>query len=77
MMERLLKNSQIWKYAGPSDKLPDTPADVIHHDLDGKFIMPGMTETHAHLSFADCNLERNRCDILEGEHRNTLVSRFS
>jgi len=43
------------KYAGPGDKLPDTPADAIHHDVNGKFIMPGMTETHAHLSFADAS----------------------
>ena len=41
------------RYAGPGDKLPDTPADAIHHDVNGRFIMPGMTETHAHLSFSD------------------------
>jgi len=43
------------KYAGPGDKIPDTPPDAIHHDVNGKFIMPGMTETHAHLSFADAS----------------------
>ncbi len=43
------------KYAGPGDKLPDTPPDAIHHDVNGKFLMPGMTETHAHLSFADAS----------------------
>ena len=43
------------KYAGAGDKLPDTPPDAIHHDVNGKFIMPGMTETHAHLSFADAS----------------------
>ncbi len=28
-------------------------ASAIHRNLSGKFLMPGMTETHAHLSFAD------------------------
>ena len=56
-----IPQSAVWvegnriKYAGPSDKIPDTPADSIHHDVNGKFIMPGMTETHAHLSFADAS----------------------
>lgn len=54
-------NGAIWiegnriKYVGPADKLPDTPSEVIHQDLGGKFVMPGMTETHAHLSFADAS----------------------
>ena len=57
----LITHGAVWvegnriKYAGPGDKLPDTPADAIHHDVNGKFIMPGMTETHAHLSFADAS----------------------
>ncbi len=44
----------IVRYAGPAADLPPgaegTPIDVA-----GKFIMPGMTETHAHLSFADAS----------------------
>ena len=42
-------------YAGPANDLPQTPAGTDIFDLDGKFLMPGMTETHAHLSFADAS----------------------
>ena len=31
------------------------PADAEAIDVAGKFVMPGMTETHAHLSFADAS----------------------
>ena len=41
------------RYAGPQHSLPDLPSDIERIDLQGKFLMPGMTETHAHLSFAD------------------------
>ena len=41
------------QYAGPIEGLPDTPGDTEVVDVAGSFIMPGMTETHAHLSFAD------------------------
>jgi imidazolonepropionase-like amidohydrolase len=41
------------QYAGPTEGLPDTPGDTEVVDVAGSFIMPGMTETHAHLSFAD------------------------
>lgn len=56
-----IENGAVWvegnkiKYAGPSEGLPTTPADTVHQDLGGRFIMPGMTETHAHLSFADAS----------------------
>ncbi len=49
-----IEGNQI-RYAGSADGLPDTPKDVVHQDVNGKFIMPGMTETHAHLSFADAS----------------------
>ncbi len=39
------------RFAGDVEKLQEKPAHVI--DLGGKFLMPGMTETHAHLSFDD------------------------
>ncbi len=45
----------IIKYAGLEEGLPETPADTTFCDLNGKFVMPGMTETHAHLSFADAS----------------------
>lgn len=59
--EQAIRSAAVWvdgeriKYAGPSDALPATPKDAVVHDVDGKFIMPGMTETHAHLSFADAS----------------------
>ncbi len=43
------------RYVGRSDGLPPTPASAQIHDLSGKFVMPGMTEAHAHLSFADAS----------------------
>ena len=57
--ENAIEKAAVWiedniiKYAGPAADMPDTPKDVVQQDLDGKFVMPGMTETHAHLSFAD------------------------
>ncbi len=59
--ENAIENGAVWvegnriRYAGPADGMPDTPADVVQQDLGGRFIMPGMTETHAHLSFADAS----------------------
>ncbi|MEQ8484025.1 MAG: amidohydrolase family protein [Pseudomonadales bacterium] len=43
------------RFAGASRELPATPPGVPVTDLGGKFVMPGMTETHAHLSFADAS----------------------
>ncbi len=43
------------RYAGPKNELPPTPAGTNVVDVAGKFVMPGMTETHAHLSFADAS----------------------
>ena len=40
-------------YAGAVINMPASPADATKRDLGGRFVMPGMTETHAHLSFAD------------------------
>lgn len=42
-------------YAGPEAGLPVQPADTEVRDVGGRFIMPGMTECHAHLSFADAS----------------------
>lgn len=59
--EQATDNAAIWiegnriRYAGPADGLKDAPADVVQQDLGGRFVMPGMTETHAHLSFADAS----------------------
>ncbi len=59
--ETALPDGAVWvvgdtiKYAGPAAGLPDTPAGTETVNLKGKFLMPGMTETHAHLSFADAS----------------------
>jgi len=59
--ESVIEAAAIWiadgriVFAGPGDQLPPTPADTKVSDLDGRFVMPGMTETHAHLSFADAS----------------------
>ncbi|MBT3707837.1 MAG: hypothetical protein HOG19_00245, partial [Gammaproteobacteria bacterium] len=39
------------RFAGNAKELKSSTHHVI--DLGGKFLMPGMTETHAHLSFDD------------------------
>jgi len=43
------------RYAGPQAGLPPTPPDAVVTDVTGQFVMPGMVETHAHLSFADAS----------------------
>ncbi|MEO1840268.1 MAG: amidohydrolase family protein [Pseudomonadota bacterium] len=59
--ESVIEAAAIWiadgriLFAGPGDQLPPTPIDTEVSDLDGRFVMPGMTETHAHLSFADAS----------------------
>lgn len=50
----LIEGDQIL-YAGPSAAAPKTNDAVVREDLGGRFLMPGMTETHAHLSFADAS----------------------
>ena len=56
-----LKNAAIWvagnriKFAGSFEALPEMPQATVEKDLAGKFVMAGMTETHAHLSFADAS----------------------
>ena len=40
-------------YVGPAAQAPAGDFNIV--DLGGRFVMPGMTETHAHLSFADAS----------------------
>lgn len=42
-------------YVGPSAGIPELQPGALVIDGAGKFVMPGMTETHAHLSFADAS----------------------
>lgn len=42
-------------WVGPDDAAPDIGADARRVDLAGRFVMPGMTEGHAHLSYANAH----------------------
>jgi len=45
-------------WAGPAAEVPPAVADVVATetlDVDGKFVMPGMTESHVHLSYANAH----------------------
>ncbi|MGK0462139.1 MAG: imidazolonepropionase-like amidohydrolase [Candidatus Azotimanducaceae bacterium] len=42
-------------YAGSTAESPQIPANAEITDLDNQFVMPGMVETHAHLSFSDAS----------------------
>lgn len=59
--ESVLPAGAVWisenivRYAGAREALPAAAAGAEVVDLAGKFVMPGMTETHAHLSFADAS----------------------
>jgi imidazolonepropionase-like amidohydrolase len=59
--ESVVPDGAVWvsgnaiRFAGPREALPKTPAGAEVVDLGGRFVMPGMTETHAHLSFADAS----------------------
>jgi len=59
--EDAIEQGAVWvagdtiKYAGPMSDIPSTPGDAETINLKGKFLMPGMTETHAHLSFGDAS----------------------
>lgn len=58
--EEVVPDGAVWvqgrhvRAAGPTDAVVrEAPADVRRVDLGGRFVMPGMTESHAHLSYAD------------------------
>ena len=59
--ESVIDNGAVWvrdgriAYVGPEEGLPPAAGDCASIDLAGQFLMPGMTETHAHLSFADAS----------------------
>jgi imidazolonepropionase-like amidohydrolase len=57
--ETLIDDGAVWidgnliRYAGPAVDLPRLSGDVRRVDLGGRFVMPGMTESHAHLSYTN------------------------
>ncbi len=59
--ETVIDNGALWVegekilFAGSTNALPQVPGDAERVNVEGRFVMPGMTETHAHLSFADAS----------------------
>lgn len=59
--EAVIEAGALWvsgdriRFAGAEHELPKAPEATERIDLNGAFVMPGMTETHAHLSFADAS----------------------
>ncbi len=51
----LLIDGGVIQYAGPAADAPAVENGMEVRDVGGRFVMPGMTETHAHLSFADAS----------------------
>ena len=51
----LLIDGGVIQYAGPAADAPAVENGTEVRDVGGRFVMPGMTETHAHLSFADAS----------------------
>ncbi len=55
--EEVIDDGTVWvsngliRYAGPSVDFQADIADAERYDADGKFVMPGMTESHVHLSY--------------------------
>ena len=59
--ESVIEDGALWirnggvAFAGNQAQLPEVPPQANVIDAAGAFVMPGMTETHAHLSFADAS----------------------
>lgn len=55
--EEVIEKGTVWvshghiRYAGPSIDFNEDVNDVERYDAQGKFVMPGMTESHVHLSY--------------------------
>lgn len=53
----VLEDGSVWvegteiRFAGPTSDLRGVNEDVRRVDLGGRFVMPGMTESHAHISY--------------------------
>ena len=70
--DNLIEDSSIWvennliRYAGPSKNLKDVPDDVQVIDGNGLFVMPGMVEAHAHISYSNSGpLELDKAPVEE------------
>lgn len=55
--DEVIADGAVWvhggaiRFSGPASDLPSAAADIRRIDLGGRFVMPGMTESHAHLSY--------------------------
>ncbi len=71
--EEIIPNGAVWledgvvRRSGPADAFRDVPQDVRRIDLRGRFLMPGMTESHAHISYfgATSPSEQDRTPVEE------------
>ena len=51
----VLIDGDVIAWAGPAVDTPAVDADVPTTELGGRFVMPGMTESHVHLSYANAH----------------------
>ena len=51
----VLVDGGVIAYAGPASDVPTVDGDVPRTELGGRFVMPGMTESHIHLSYANAH----------------------
>ena len=57
--DSICEDASIWidgniiKYAGPSSEFTNTSHNIERVDLGGKTVIPGMTESHAHISYTN------------------------
>ena len=70
--DKLIEDSSIWiennliRYAGPSKNLEDIPDNIQTIDGNGLFVMPGMVEAHAHISYSNSGpLELDKAPVEE------------
>ncbi|HEX2170965.1 MAG TPA: amidohydrolase family protein [Dehalococcoidia bacterium] len=55
--EEVIPNGALWidgdeiRWQGPAGDLPAVPDDATRIDCGGRFVMPGLVESHAHLSY--------------------------
>jgi len=62
----ILVEGNIIRYAGPSKKLKDVPEGIQTIDGNGLFVMPGMVEAHAHVSYSNSGpLELDKAPVEE------------
>ena len=70
--QEVIDDGAVWidgrliRKVGPTTALADVPDHVPRWDLDGQFLLPGMTESHAHISYANNGpLELDRTPVEE------------